>query len=849
MQRFQSIARTLLIFTALMAFVNFLLAAVPLRAAPQPMNAPLVRAAPKVAMMTQRPPHVSSVGAATAVAITITVDTMVDDSSKSTCQENVPADCSLRGAIQQANQNSAALFTIQVPAGQYTLTAAGSEEDSNLTGDLDITTTQTLVIAGDLSGGTTVQGDLSLADNGDRLFDIEQGSQVTLARLVMQNGYADVGGAIYNRGELTITQSTVRNNTAGAAGGLNNDGDATIIQSTLRDNLANDYGGALSNAGQLTVTNSTIISNVANSSGGIDNVGMLMIDNSALINNHAVEYGGALSNQSGQVTLVNSTVSGNQVTGEDPESDGGGAIDQYGASATLHATYSTLAYNTAAIPDRSGLWIEDGTVTLHNTILANNNGSNSSAHNLLLAAGAVFTSLGHNLSDNWQGASLQPTDLTAAPALAPLAEIGIADGYPALGHELLPDSAALDQGENAACPATDQRGLLRPQGVACDIGAVEKSVSQPSADLTLQATAVPEVVVVNNLITYTLTVKNNGPDRADNLLLTTTLPLSVTLLEASASCQPSARTVVCSGGTLASNSTYVVRLTVQASAPGPITTSVQVASSVADPNLADNQALVQTLIVKRPDVINPPDTVIKTQPLSVTESSMVTLLFNGIDGGAGVAGFECALDSSAFTACTSPHTYTDLAAGQHTFQVRAYDTLGTRDATPALASWTIVEPTPEGTVKPDQGGVVVTADQSIMMTFPPGAVDSAINVTVTLISTPTHTTGALRFAGKAFTVIARDLQDRPVTTFTKPYTLILTYQEKDWQNAGITQENALTLYFWNGNGWQALLPCNGCGLDTTANRITVLLDHLTEFALLGPQPLSTRTLYLPLVHR
>ena len=37
----------------------------------------------------------------------------------------------------------------------------------------------------------------------------------------------------------------------------------------------------------------------------------------------------------------------------------------------------------------------------------------------------------------------------------------------------LPGSLAIDAGNNATCPATDQRGVTRPQGAACDVGAVE----------------------------------------------------------------------------------------------------------------------------------------------------------------------------------------------------------------------------------------------------------------------------------------------------------------------------------------------------------------------------------------
>jgi hypothetical protein len=55
------------------------------------------------------------------------------------------------------------------------------------------------------------------------------------------------------------------------------------------------------------------------------------------------------------------------------------------------------------------------------------------------------------------------------PMVGPLAE----NGGPTLTHALLTGSPAIDAGDDAVCPATDQRGVSRPQGVACDIGAYE----------------------------------------------------------------------------------------------------------------------------------------------------------------------------------------------------------------------------------------------------------------------------------------------------------------------------------------------------------------------------------------
>ena len=54
----------------------------------------------------------------------------------------------------------------------------------------------------------------------------------------------------------------------------------------------------------------------------------------------------------------------------------------------------------------------------------------------------------------------------------------------------------------------------------------------------------------------------------------------------------------------------------------------------------------------------------------------------------GVQAFECRLDNAAFTACASAATYAVATRGSHTFRVRAIDTNGFRDATPASITWT-----------------------------------------------------------------------------------------------------------------------------------------------------------------
>jgi hypothetical protein len=73
-----------------------------------------------------------------------------------------------------------------------------------------------------------------------------------------------------------------------------------------------------------------------------------------------------------------------------------------------------------------------------------------------------------------------------------------------------------------------------------------------------------------------------------------------------------------------------------------------------------------------------------------TLSSSVTFTFGGTDAVA-VAGFQCSLGGAAYAPCASPAAYSALAAGGHTFQVRAFDTAG-NVGLPASFTWTIVTP-------------------------------------------------------------------------------------------------------------------------------------------------------------
>src|SRR5439155_2401493 len=69
--------------------------------------------------------------------------------------------------------------------------------------------------------------------------------------------------------------------------------------------------------------------------------------------------------------------------------------------------------------------------------------------------------------------------------------------------------------------------------------------------------------------------------------------------------------------------------------------------------------------------------------------------FTSTEGG---SSFLCELDGAAFSACSSPKSYSGLAEGSHTFKVKATDPAGNTDATPASYTWTVDTTAPDTSI-------------------------------------------------------------------------------------------------------------------------------------------------------
>lgn len=189
--------------------------------------------------------------------------------------------------------------------------------------------------------------------------------------------------------------------------------------------------------------------------------GVADIAGSTFLGNSA-SYGGAILNWIGSINVSNSTFFGNSAPY-------GGGI--YNDVAFLTLTNSTFSGNSGEYG--SGLHNAAGDVSMTNNILANS----TSGSDCYLEEYGEFSTNAYNLietnadSPNNCGTPALPGD----PNLGPLVDNG---GFTQT-MALLPSSPAIDAGDDAMCPDVDQRGVARPQGTYCDIGAYE---AEQSAD-------------------------------------------------------------------------------------------------------------------------------------------------------------------------------------------------------------------------------------------------------------------------------------------------------------------------------------------------------------------------------
>jgi len=319
-----------------------------------------------------------------------------------------------------------------------------------------------------------------------------------------QNSAQYAGGGLYlsgNEGTLTVTGSFIYSNTGGLGtdgAGIHNDNSTVIIRnSTIQDNFSGRQGGGFSNSGtnsQAFIENTLFKNNEASTFGGaIYNRGELTLDNSVLINNQAVNNGGAIhtsGNDDGSLIMSNSTIASNYATNgiggfshatgdahvvnSTISNNGNWGISSWAGAQNLHIT------NTSIISNEYGLQQTSGLITISHSVIDSYPGSDCNG---------TITSMGYNsASDNSCSSFSNTGDINnTEPVMGDLAanggaNVGWQNEQPMLTHALLVGTPLVDAIPDGDCLVeTDQRGVTRPFGIGCDIGAVEAEGLAPFA--------------------------------------------------------------------------------------------------------------------------------------------------------------------------------------------------------------------------------------------------------------------------------------------------------------------------------------------------------------------------------
>jgi len=416
--------------------------------------------------------------------------------------------CSLREAILSANTDTGiggciagdGTDTIILASGNYQLSIPGPDEDTGNTGDLDIT--DSLFIQGNGSALTSVSANFgpNLEDR-DRVFHIapdessiavtmygltiEKGditykapgtdgdirggggvltnASLILDSVVVQDNHSQRGGGVRvtHLGSLEIQDSTIQENTAEyEGGGLYGDGPIFLDNVTILSNEANRGGGVYCDQ-NCTLSDITISQNQASLGGGVYNDSTADIQLTTINNNLASLEGGGIYSEA-NLNLINVTVSGNSSWDQGSAMYSNGIADL--VNVTIYQNQSLSGGTTTP-----GLVNEYGaTFTLVNTIIDNSP----------VDCSGILQSFGSNIASDVSCYLTHDTDLlNTNPRLNSLGD----NSGPTKTHSLLPNSPAIDAGNNLRCTSMDQRGYPRPvdgngDGIPkCDIGSVELS--------------------------------------------------------------------------------------------------------------------------------------------------------------------------------------------------------------------------------------------------------------------------------------------------------------------------------------------------------------------------------------
>jgi uncharacterized repeat protein (TIGR01451 family) len=500
------------------------------------------------------------------VAVTTTEDRGLTENSNYCSGEGAGGEeCPLRAALETARNITffgGEEIVVAVPAGHYllskgTLPLGDAHAKSCVSGITKPACPVTLRGAG--AGQTIIDG-----QGASRLITTtEEAGPVTIAGVELTHGAAKYGGAIYSYlTELTVRESLISENEATELGGaIEADYSPGLVveNSSITHNVASYGGGILAHVSLVEMIGSTLAFNHASSAGGgltlEENAGLgAIVTDSTIANNTAVTSGGGIAALSTSLVLLHySTVTANTAT------EGGGV---FGAD-PLAIEGSVLADDS---PDECA---------------AAKNASTAGVNIIFGASSCSFSGLG---------------PLAVDPRLGPLS----ANGGLGATAPLLHGSPALNAG-GTSCPAADagagqvdERGIRRPQGGGCDLGALESA-----ADAGIALAASPNPAIVGGSLSLTATASNAGAEPLTGVSVTIPVPTGASFVSAPAGCAAAfaaTTTVTCQLGSLAPGQARSISIAIRPEQLGALVETASVSADQADYNSLNDSATIASVI-------------------------------------------------------------------------------------------------------------------------------------------------------------------------------------------------------------------------------------------------------------
>jgi hypothetical protein len=295
-------------------------------------------------------------------------------------------------------------------------------------------------------------------------------SSPTLDNVLFTGNSATEAGGMYNKSSNTVLMNvTFVGNSAiyGNAGGMyNNGGIPELTNVVFNNNSAGAGGGMYNNSSSPRLTSVTFNSNTAINGGAMFNITSdPVLSGVTFSNNSATAFsggsGGGMYNNGSSPKLVNATFSGNTST-----SLGAGIFN----TASSNPQIINVTFHGNSGTTGSGVYSLNNSYPLIENSIFWNNVNADIEHDTSSLPRVVYSVV----EGNYYGGGVYPGigNLNTDPLLGPLQNNG---GFTRT-MALLPGSSAIDSGYAADCPAADQRGVARPRGSGCDIGAFEAEV-------------------------------------------------------------------------------------------------------------------------------------------------------------------------------------------------------------------------------------------------------------------------------------------------------------------------------------------------------------------------------------